>query len=333
MMRRYFRGFGPGRRKKKQSGKNTKPKQPALPAIKLLGSKEISIGAKSFAKMVGYLLDENVSEIAGFGYYDPKDGIVWATLGDIDHQSQGHVNAGSAKATIEALQAGYTEINMQWHTHPGMGVYFSETDKADQLKAVRIAANTQPLGSRMFIVFDKLDWLHNTYVWADHKIEGYYQGRITVGSSALNYPNFSQYGQRAPQHKSNWWGSGRPAAYSKISDANDEFFTICYAQRGTARSRPKKQFTVFYDEYVYIPHGRDRLDYDTLFEFFGVPKYDFSTLKSYINLAYKSSLAADDYDTDVTSAFDLLMNYSNSDIKKFCDEQAIIQAEEKKETI
>lgn len=315
------------------------------PAYSSLGNKTIVITAAAFLRIIEQLLDENNKEIAGFGVYDMKEeAIVWIGDADIETHSATHVKSGVAPATLAALDAGYEGVNVQWHTHPGMAAYFSSTDMTDQFETMTSTLKgDEKEGVRVFIVGDKLYWRHATYFFKDGKCDGYYTGYLQVGGSLLNYGSYSSYGNYARGVYAGYsWQDYQPAqtgtptqATMRFSDnghtpapavADDEedvvpeteyvYFVPVIGADGKQTGKARRVMYIVGNEWEHVPAGRHRRDYTSLLIHYGVPLYDFESLRHAIMNEF------DDLDfnaVDVDGAYQIIMSLSNDDLEKYVD--------------
>jgi len=164
----------------------SKPLSPAMEAWKTVprvfgGNLEISITPECYANMMAWRIDELHNEIAGFAVV-VDDEIVWTVMSDLDKHSGASVESNSGQASIEALLAGFDPPNLQWHTHPGMGSYFSGTDDTDQAEFAFVAAKISAPrpGHCYFVCYDSTDWSLRKVSWENGKVVSREDGSVTL---------------------------------------------------------------------------------------------------------------------------------------------------------
>jgi len=160
------------RKKKKRNKKQKRNKKPGI----------IRVGAKSplvngdltcppniYWEMSSWLAAEALNEITGFGVVRDAE-IVRAYK--------------TTTAMEQAMADGFDTINLQWHTHPGMGAFWSSTDLGAHKSMLSDALDLSNSGSMHFLVYDFGDWLHRKYEWTNRNII-YAEEAMKIGSGEV----------------------------------------------------------------------------------------------------------------------------------------------------
>jgi len=185
----YYKQFGSlGHTAVKSKVAVIDPNITAYSTIPVTEPYDILIDNEVFWDIIQYIMDTPSVEIAGVGFIDENEEIVWAMASDIDSSSVGHVSSDSSLAIVEALQAGYGVPNLQWHTHPQMDAYFSGTDIRDQMVFIKGAMLANPDGGEhTFLVISELTWFISKIVWKDSKIIGRTEGYVVSNQVPLDF--------------------------------------------------------------------------------------------------------------------------------------------------
>lgn len=119
-----------------------------------------------FLGIIGFFKKYQRIEIAGNFVINDNDQIVYASLAsslssggsvDVDYDS-------AARRTKRDRELGWRP-NGQWHTHPGMGAFWSHTDKDDQFNDVKLCMAFSGQGQRYFMCVSSTHWLIRRYRW------------------------------------------------------------------------------------------------------------------------------------------------------------------------
>lgn len=170
---------------------NAKPTAESLyNAIPVSGEKfNPEIDPIVFAQLCAWFSKEQPNETAGYFNWNEETNLIdwcWSDPND-SVQSGSHVIYGTAIVRMAWEADGNTGIpNGQWHTHPGLTVYWSTTDKESQLDFCSEITPYQPEGYFCFIVFDELDWLATKLVWKDGKIINREVGKVHINGVPLS---------------------------------------------------------------------------------------------------------------------------------------------------
>lgn len=169
--------------------------QPPIPEVKTYDSLPVvpdkfnpTIHPTIFAQMCAWFVNEQPNETAGYFNWDEEKNLIdWCWYDPNDNiQSGGHVSYGTAKMRMAWAQSGESGIpNGQWHTHPGLSVFWSSEDKKGQIDFVNELTRFNPDGYFCFIVFDELNWLTTKIVWQDGKPTHRETGKVLVNDVAL----------------------------------------------------------------------------------------------------------------------------------------------------
>jgi hypothetical protein len=168
----------PTKTPKKWKGKQFKPVVEIVDPMKdWILDKEIhadlAIDVNVFSFMVDWFGENGFNEITGFAYQE--EGVLkWATWSDTGSGGS-VVNSvdGERKAVLEASKDGYY-LNIQWHTHPDLGVFWSITDRVQQAARVKLMGKDNEIH---FVVFDGVKWLVRKIITANGVIS-YNDGKM-----------------------------------------------------------------------------------------------------------------------------------------------------------
>lgn len=192
---------------KKQKEKNAKIKKmkSLYSSIKEGDPFDLELSVEIFLEMVKFILGEQDLEISGFGRED-EGKMHWAFRSESDRSSGGDVTAGSGSATVAAIIAGIDLPNVQWHTHPGFGAFFSATDINDHIKFLKDAMDTSNAGHIIFICVSELDWQMVRFDWADGVLVKR-KGAVIIDGVKLDYRRAGR-AVHQPSVGSQWYGNG-----------------------------------------------------------------------------------------------------------------------------
>lgn len=125
------------------------------------------------------------SEISGYGVLDQEGVALWVGFTSIGNQ--GFVE-NEAQSELEAIVAAspYGDINMHWHTHPGMGPFYSTTDEEHHAKRVRLNHGSLDI---TYVVFDGVFAVARRVVH-DGKETRYNDGRVFIEDSEVPLEEF-----------------------------------------------------------------------------------------------------------------------------------------------
>jgi len=131
---------------------------------------DANIGVKP--EVLWRILAEQLSrgkvEISGFGWINPDTRVIDFVV--VSSQGQSAFVATPPSETHWAMNQCYDAvkngINMQWHTHPGFGAFFSGTDTDDIAKDIDGAVDTSESGDMYYIVIDHVSsWIVRRVIW------------------------------------------------------------------------------------------------------------------------------------------------------------------------
>jgi hypothetical protein len=186
-----------------------------------------TIDESVFIQMLGYITGEQTNEIAGHGVFDEESNqIIWIHKDEDAVESAGHVNSSSGPATVAALIAGHDPPNLQWHTHPGMGVFWSTTDERDQMELILDASKLTPAGCRYFLVLDQLKWRIDKIAWENGEPKSRQKGFVRVNDNlVLDYGQRRTYVRKKGKsysHGGNWWSGKKKKAAPGITVSDED---------------------------------------------------------------------------------------------------------------
>lgn len=181
----------------------------------------LRISASLFAHITGWFLEHPHQEIAGHGYAEDNElkWICFASTGTGGGVHQNHED--NQWALLEAIEAGWPCVNVQWHTHPGFGAHFSGTDEGQQARTATLQQELLDEGKIFFVVVSGLEWLTRLLVWDKGG------ARFNEGHAVLTHE------EKATQLSSQQWHSGQVDEYHL--GFHDRNYRKLHEERGRAR--------------------------------------------------------------------------------------------------
>lgn len=114
--------------------------------------------------------------------------ITWLQMAAVGSSGSVSGNEGYVEATMACLEQTGEVINGQWHTHPGMRVFWSGTDENDQANTLKFAQAQVDSGIMYFLVCDGLDMKLRKVAWSGESVS-YWDGGIMIGGTVTRHTN------------------------------------------------------------------------------------------------------------------------------------------------
>lgn len=198
------------------------------------------------------------------GYINPETEELESLIVDTKPiaNSGGGVTHSTAHLVIEHL-ATYRKIpNMQWHTHPGIGVGWSSTDlNAQDVEMQTLLAGSES-GVFYWMVVDQLDWKITKVAWEDRKPTLLHDGFVTLHDVALCFRSRYQI------------------AYSSYGSNNYNYYDGIVAWKN--KNGDKEEGDSEDDSEGFDIADAPDSAFDALFETYDVEKYEWGTLRKAI---------------------------------------------------
>jgi len=227
-------------------------------------------------------------EIAGFGYLDENDSLVWTYRDEEAVGSAAHVESGDGKATVDALVAGFGVPNFQWHTHPGFDPNPSGVDTANMMRHINTAMKVSESGQYTYAVISALDWHVLRIRWEDGKIT---RNRLEAIVVAEKDSSMKPFVLSYPEKNYSYTTYYQPAKNGKAFEPVDYI-----APYGGGMYGGMYGVDMFNDNFYMGSYSVNEKDYDPLFEAQGVKKYDWEELYSVIAAAHGPAIYYDAVD-------------------------------------
>lgn len=232
-----------------------------------------------FAQICACFLKEEPNETAGYFHWEQETNeIVWSWSDPEDNiQTSSHVIYGTARVRMAWDMEGRSGIpNGQWHTHPGMAVYWSTTDKESQLSFIAEMISNSPEGYYCFIVLDELDWLATRLIWKDGKIVSRESGKVHINgvplSGVKHFVDTATYGYY-PQTN---WGKKKSTPWDQNLRPKELESGKELSEEERAEIDTKYKGDIPKEDAYYIE----------LFNTFFIPLYEWDSLKEMIDQVY-----------------------------------------------
>ena len=257
----------------------------------------VLVEREPFEEIISWFLANERLEVAGFALIREEEGriprLVWAKVDAESTGSGGSVTSNTGAIVAASVIANGVGPNVQLHTHPGMGTFYSGTDQADILDSIDRAPGA---GHMYFLVLDQLDWMCRRIHWNEDKTElSYHPVTMWVADTRIKLefrrkpeqaPTAEGYAQRQGYGYSDYGGyysSWRGAANaSKNYNYTPQPGTQLALLRGDDDDVPVKNVTMGNARLYMGEWSKKPSDYDYLFDFWDVPKYDWIDLQHVI---------------------------------------------------
>jgi len=155
---------------------------------------------------------QSYNEMSGMGVITEDRVLDYMVVCTDAIRSSSNVDADWASAKTAALVAGERRfLNAHWHTHPGMGVFFSGTDDDHQEMMMKDMVAMHKSGSFYFIVLDQLDTLVYKYQWNEES-RILFSGKLYWRSAGLELAKRPSIAYTPGEYKGYIAGTGTPAA-------------------------------------------------------------------------------------------------------------------------
>lgn len=223
-----------------------------------------------FIALSGFLLEEHSTEIGGFAYWNPETNTIDWIHRDRLGEGQGSTwNGGTAHGMMACLMERGQNANVQWHSHPHFGCFFSPTDMQNQMELVE-RSMIAPTGFIIFVVVDGLEWKVARISWQDYVLTGIEEGYVHIGDQPLSY------------HRPPIKYSGSYTTYSKTGDKKNVYYE---KERKNSKGETLTRVQAMYMGMW----SADEEDYDLLFDMFGVERFNWLALYRRIDDEFPNS--------------------------------------------
>jgi len=164
---------------------------------------DLKIPASLFMEAATSFAEGGGSEIDGYMYQE--DGVVkWYYHSSVGKAvSVDNLAVNEAEAVKKADELGYW-LNVQFHTHPGMGVFWSATDIDNQAERADMLLENDSIH---VVVYDGVYWLTRVIANIDGKIE-YNDGVVSISGCDKPLPTYRK--PRSYNNKTNAKTTGKP---------------------------------------------------------------------------------------------------------------------------
>ncbi len=273
---------------------------------------EPDVHPQMFASMSAWFLQETPNETAGYFNWDEESNLIdWCWHDEDAVKTSGHVVYGTAKMRMAWPEAGIP--TGQWHTHPGIGTFWSATDEKGQLEFLDALKEINPDGYFCFIVIDGLDWHCTKLVWKDGKAFERQNGKVHLNGVPLGgrTKTTTTYGTR---YGTGWngynyqdWQGNTHVPVKKAEEPKGEV-----TQPVLIKDLKKAKTEDFY-----VPDavkGEQDNEFDQLFDIFLVEHYDWPELYVIITEYYP-----DDYNQIVSGQ--ISWDWIRKDLLKKLDDE------------
>lgn len=163
----------------------------------------LSISPDLFTTMVIWFNDGSGNEISGYAHVDEDafvDWIIWTDEGKAGHVD--NLAKNEVAAQVDAEKDGLY-INVQWHTHPMMGVFWSVTDEKQQFERLEMTGVDNEI---YFLVFDGVYWLTRRVVKSNDGIR-YNDGSMKIEESNDSLPVKKIANHEYGYSSNDYWGN------------------------------------------------------------------------------------------------------------------------------
>lgn len=207
---------------------------------------------------------------------------VWADQKD-NKQYGGSVDYGTAIMRMAWEADGNSGIpNGQWHTHPGLTVYWSPTDMESQLRfCVEIIDGGRPDGYFCFIVLDQLDWLATKMVWENGQIVYRENGKVQLNGVPLSGVTKAVY-----TYPYAGYGVTYGNNYGTVFRGSNKQKQIQSTPTATVKQPESKVLRIPDEDQFKGDLPKDNNYYAKLFDMFFVPYFDWIELYIAIQAAF-----------------------------------------------
>jgi hypothetical protein len=215
--------------------------------------------------------------------------LVWAKVDAEATGSGGSVTSNTGAIVAASVIANGVGPNVQLHTHPGMGTFYSGTDQADILDSIDRAPGA---GHMYFLVLDQLDWLCRRIHWNEDKsVLSYHPVTMWVADTRIKLEfrrkpeqavTTEAYAQRQGYGYSKYgayYGAWRDAASSGQNYTPKPGAQPALLRGDDDDDVPVKNVTMGNAHLFMGAWSKNPSDYDYLFDFWDVAKYDWLDLQ------------------------------------------------------
>jgi len=154
---------------------------------------DVHLSADVYVFLIQKQAEHPGKEIAGFGVLDDNALMTWASVVAVGQPSSVSITAlDAAWSEEEAFRETGRSSNVQIHSHPGMGCFWSSVDTDDQWKRIDGIRDYSPKGEYYFIVFDatKDEFLARKVEW-DGDVVRFNDGTVFCGGRDIGRKSYS----------------------------------------------------------------------------------------------------------------------------------------------
>lgn len=126
----------------------------------------LKLNDEVFMSVMLSLLRAAPNETSGAGWVDEiDDSLVLSRVfaNSLDRRAPSSVTSSMAEADMYAICNEIPVANCQWHTHPGLSCFWSQTDLRQQRESINERVDSMTFGTFYFLVFDEFECLVRRY--------------------------------------------------------------------------------------------------------------------------------------------------------------------------